>query len=69
MKTNNIKEIRIKRGMTQQELADAIGVSVPRISEWENCKFITSWKYMLKLSEALNSSVDELFVRGCENVK
>lgn len=69
MKTNNIKEVRLKRRMTQQELADKIDVSVPRISEWENAKFIPSWKHMLKLSEALNSSVDELFVRGCEDVK
>lgn len=66
---NNIKAVRVRRGMTQQELADKIGVSVPRISEWENGKYIPNGRHMIRLSEALNTSIDELFTRGCDNVK
>lgn len=36
-KTNEsiIAKLRIKRGMTQAQLADAIGVKTPQISRWE----------------------------------
>ena len=66
MNTNNIKKIREQRGLTQQQLADRMGVSRPRISEWENQIFFPNWKNMIKLSKALDSSVDELFVKGCK---
>ena len=69
MKTNNIKEIRLKRVMTQQQLAEKMGVQQQVISRWEQGLVYPEFQNMLKLSEALNSSVDELFVRGCKNVK
>ena len=31
-----IRELRLKRGMTQQQLADKVGMSRPRIAEYES---------------------------------
>ena len=35
MQGTNIKAVRLKRGMSQQELADAIGVTKSTISKYE----------------------------------
>ena len=66
---NNIKQIRMEKGMSQVKLAELVGVSQQHVSEWETFKKFPTWQYMLKISKALNASIDELFVRGCENVK
>lgn len=38
MKTYNIKSLRANSNMTQQELADVLGVSVATVSNWERGK-------------------------------
>lgn len=35
----SLKELRMKRGMTQQQLADKVGVSRERVSEYEHGKY------------------------------
>ncbi len=34
----DIKAIRLKLGLTQQELAHRVGVALPTVSRWENGK-------------------------------
>lgn len=34
----SIRALRIEKGLTQEELADVLGVNVKTISEWENNK-------------------------------
>ena len=34
-----LRELRLKRGMTQQQLADKIGMSRPRVAEYESGKY------------------------------
>lgn len=58
------KEWRKKRGMTQEELADAVGVSAPSISQLENGKQGFTDTTLLALSEALNCSPGDLLMRN-----
>lgn len=35
MIVNRVRELRVAAGMTQKELADQLGVTVPTVSKWE----------------------------------
>jgi len=58
---NNIREERLEIGMTQQALAEAIGVSRQTIFAIETGKYIPSAILVLKLSRALSKPVESLF--------
>lgn len=58
---NRLKEIRTKNNYTQAELAALVEVSRKTINTVENRVFIPSTVLALKLSQALNVSVEELF--------
>ena len=56
---NNIKVLRALRGITQQQLADAIGVrreTLIRIEKGDNFSFETA----IKISEMLKCSLNDL---------
>lgn len=61
-----IKEMREKKGLTQEELSEKSGVSRATISALENneCKMTTT-KTLLKIAEALDTSVESLFCARC----
>lgn len=57
-----IKEVREEKRMTQEELANKSGVSRATISALENgTARATSTKTLLKLAEALGTTVDSIF--------
>ncbi len=58
---NNIRIERAIIRISQQELANAIGVSRQTIFAIENNKFIPSTELALKLSAYFGKSVNELF--------
>lgn len=58
---NNIREERLEKGMTQQALAETIGVSRQTIFAIETGKYIPSAILVLKLSKALSKPVESLF--------
>ena len=58
---NRIKERREELGITQQELADKIGVSLSWIRKIENHKVKPSIQLMVRVSVALDCRVDDLF--------
>jgi putative transcriptional regulator len=58
---NKIREERLEKGMTQQALAEAIGVSRQTIFAIETGKYIPSAILVLKLSRALAKPVESLF--------
>lgn len=59
---NIVKELRKKKNVQQKELAIAIGVSRPTVSEWESQKKDPSGERLKKLAEFFN--VDELTILG-----
>jgi putative transcriptional regulator len=58
---NSLKEERARLGLTQAELADRIGVSRKTINTVENGIFIPSTILALRLAEALDRRVEDLF--------
>lgn len=58
---NTIKVERAKLNMTQQDLAEKIGVSRQTINSVESQKYIPSTVLALKIAKVFNTKVDELF--------
>lgn len=56
----NVSKLRKKAAMTQQELADAIGVSYPRISEIERGAGNPRIGTIEKIAQALGTTVSAL---------
>lgn len=61
MLNNNIRVERAIRRISQQELAEAIGVSRQTIFSIENNKYVPSTELALRLSAYFNKTVNELF--------
>ena len=61
-----IKEVRESLKMTQEELAEKSGVSRGTISALENgIVRTTTTKTLVKLAQALDTSVDQIFFADC----
>jgi len=58
---NTIKVERAKQNMTQQDLAEKIGVSRQTINSIESQKYIPSTVLALKIAKVFNIKVEELF--------
>lgn len=58
---NKIKELRKERGITQEELANNIGVSFQAVSKWENGITLPDITLMPTLASYFGVSMDELF--------
>ena len=56
-----IKEIRKKRGLTQEKLAELASIEIPSLSNIENGKNYPNHETLEKLSTALNVRPYELF--------
>jgi putative transcriptional regulator len=59
---NNIKVERAKKDMTQEQLAEALGVSRQTINAIEKNKYLPSTLLALKMSNLFGLTVNELFV-------
>ena len=57
----NLKRERKLCGLTQQELADKIGIKQQQLSQWENNKFEPTVSSIVVLAKALDVSFDDLF--------
>jgi putative transcriptional regulator len=58
---NRLREERMRRDLTQADLAALVGVSRKTINTVENGVFIPSTVLALELSRALGTTVEELF--------
>lgn len=57
----NLKSVRESRGMTQQELADRIGMRRETILHLENNRYNPSLEMALKTAQVFDLRVEELF--------
>lgn len=55
-----LKRLRLKAGMTQKEVADAMGVSQPNYQRWESGSAAIPETKQKKLARVLSTSVDEV---------
>jgi putative transcriptional regulator len=58
---NRLKERRSELGLTQAELAERVGVTRKTVNTVENGVFTPSTILALKLAEALDRTVEQLF--------
>lgn len=58
---NKIKELRKKKGLTQEQLASSINISFQAISKWENNIALPDITMMPVLATFFGVSMDELF--------
>ena len=65
----NLKHIRKKRNITQEQLADILSVSRQAISKWESGFGYPETEKLLILSKELEVSLDYLFSERCHMVR
>ena len=58
---NKIRVARAEERMTQQQLADAVGVSRQTINAIESGKFVPSTVLALKIAQNFGKAVEEIF--------
>ncbi len=56
-----IKQLRFKASLTQEQLAESVGVSAQAVSKWENSAAMPDITLLPKLAEIFGVSIDDLF--------
>ena len=59
---NRVKELRVERGWTQQQLADAVGVSRQSIISIERERYVPSLLLALTFAKVFNCPTDDIFI-------
>ncbi len=62
MEILRLKEIMVQKGMSREELANKVGVSMTTISNINSEKNLPTIHLLLQLAEALNVDIREMFV-------
>lgn len=60
--TCNLKQYRQQKGMTQEELANAVGVRRETIMRLEKAQYNPSLKLAIDISRVVEAAIEELFV-------
>jgi len=63
-----IRDLRVERGMTQQQLADRLGITDKAVSKWERGLCCPDITLLRPLSDALGVTVTELLA-GCRELE
>ena len=58
---NRVKELRVERGWTQEQLAEAVGVSRQSINSIERNRYIPSLPLALLFARVFGVPTDDLF--------
>ena len=57
-----IRAARVLKGLTQEELADKVGVSLSAVQKWETGKADIRFSHMKKISEITGVSLDDFIL-------
>lgn len=60
MRKDRLQETRVKRGYTQEALAEILGIEKKQISRWETGSVVPGGEKLAEIARALNISVDYL---------
>ncbi|HIZ21446.1 MAG TPA: helix-turn-helix transcriptional regulator [Candidatus Blautia faecigallinarum] len=60
--TCNLKKYRLQKNMTQEQLADAVGVRRETIMRLEKAQYNPSLKLAIDISRAVGAPIEEIFV-------
>ena len=60
--TCNLKLYRVRKGMTQGELADIVGVRRETIMRLEKAQYNPSLKLAVDISRAVGAPIEEIFI-------
>jgi putative transcriptional regulator len=63
---NRVKELRIARGWTQEQLANAVGVSRQSINSVERDRYVPSLPLALTFARVFGCPTDEIFTLNGE---
>jgi len=61
----NIQTYRKRCGMTQDELAERLGVTFQAVSKWENAKCAPDIAFLPTMADLFGCTIDALFSRTC----
>ena len=64
----NIKKLRLLRGLNQVEFAKALSVTKQCVSNWENDNVLPSIEMLVRIADFFSVSTDELLGRESRNV-
>ena len=65
--SENIKKFRKERRMTQEQLAEAMGVSVSAVYKWESNQSTPDIRLILELADLFHTSTDVLLGYGWQD--
>ena len=58
---NKIRQLRYKASLTQEQLAEKLGVTAQSVSKWENAVSMPDISLLPDIAEVFGTSIDELF--------
>ena len=61
---NNIRTLRERRGLTQEQIASSLSISRTAVYKWESGDSLPSAKKLPQLAKLLHCTIDELLKRG-----
>lgn len=62
----NLKYLREKKNISQQQLADKLDIDRSTISKWENLQMDATLKYALKIADILDVNIEDLLYSNME---
>ena len=60
---NALQELRKKKGLSQAQLAESLGVIQKAVSQWETGETLPTADKLPAIADALGCTIDELFGR------